>query len=136
MNEHPLDFDFQEECKNFAAAYMQAATAENQARSALSQADTVNKQAATASKRAAAAYRQSIAADEHAAVVRSTTGRKQAAAADRLACRLRRKAICLWRLAEKFSKKSRAASIHADKLINYVDISFNTVFSGNKARLL
>ena len=139
MNEHPLDLH-PEECKNFAADYMQATRAATRADLFIRQADILYKQAVTASKRADAAHRRSIAATKHAVAVQSTsqsaTARRHAAAAILVACQLIRKGRRLWRLADLFSKTARAAGTHANILSNHVEYSLKTVFSGNKARLL
>jgi hypothetical protein len=138
MNEHPLDFDHQEECEYFAELYEQARKAGTRADMLIRQDDILYKQARLASKHYAAAHRRSIAADKHAAALQSTsqsaTARKDAAAA--VACHLFRKRQRLWRLAAAFTKKSRAAGAYADDLSIQMKHAFKAVFSGNKARLL
>ena len=93
-------------------------------------------QALAAEKQASVSYRLFIAAKKHAVKMRSATARKHAAAADRLSCRLSRKANRLWRLANASLRNVIAASLHAKQLATSVACLYNTTFSGKKARLL
>ena len=155
MNEPPLDFH-PEECENFAAAYIQAATADHQETVALCQAITAKRQAITARKRAAAAWQKFIAVDKHADKMRSDKYTKYSARADQFTAAIRlsviaeRQCIAAFnqaatlrmfsdaadRKAAKARKHLLEARRHAAQLANHVALSFNTIFSGKKARLL
>ncbi len=142
MNEHPLDFH-QEECKNFAEAYMQAETASKRAAAAKMQAATANMQAVTADKHAKIAfglfkavcriYAKGQPVQQQAKFQQQA---KKVVAADIRSSLLFQRAERLrWR-ANAFSKESLAASMYAAQLATSVASSFNTTFSGKKARLL
>ena len=143
MNEHPLDFH-PTQCKNFAAAYMQAARAERQASAAKMQFDTADRKHVTAKKHTCLAYRRFQAATKHydlrrfkfSETVQKATARKRFFAAIRLHRLLSRKSDRLGRLAIAELNKFIEARELARHLSKHVDIAFQTVFSGNKARLL
>ena len=140
MNEHPLDLH-PELCVDFAEAYtsaacMDAADARERAAAEEMDAATSNMEAVKADKLFKLSYARYISSSKHLKKDRSPAAISHTIEAAIRARRLRVKAQRLKRLANFLRKEADGASKWAAQLSTSVESSFNTVFSGNKARLL